>query len=73
MEKSIGMMYQEDRKCHTRLSATFMTKQLTYPASVTFAVLARCAHGQHDPETKYGIVGILCAVLCFPCGLICLW
>ncbi|KAI0701794.1 hypothetical protein BC835DRAFT_1264570, partial [Cytidiella melzeri] len=36
------------------------------------AVMARCARGEHDPETKYGLFGILCAILCFPCGLICL-
>ncbi|KAI0092080.1 hypothetical protein BDY19DRAFT_928227, partial [Irpex rosettiformis] len=35
-------------------------------------VMARCAQGNHDPETKYGVFGIIMAVVCFPCGLICL-
>lgn len=35
-------------------------------------VYARCAQGIHQPTTKYGICGIITAVVCFPCGLICL-
>ncbi|KAL1676972.1 hypothetical protein EV122DRAFT_279542 [Schizophyllum commune] len=31
------------------------------------------AQGVHDPKTKYGVCGIITAVLCFPCGLICLF
>ena len=40
---------------------------------MTPSVMARCARGEHDPETKYGVVGIILAIVCFPCGLICLW
>ncbi|THG94265.1 hypothetical protein EW026_g7170 [Hermanssonia centrifuga] len=36
-------------------------------------LLARCARGQHDVETKYGMCGIITAIACFPCGLICLF
>ena len=36
------------------------------------AVLARCARGDHDVETKFGVCGIITAIVCFPCGLICL-
>ncbi|KAI0754874.1 hypothetical protein C8Q80DRAFT_1063833, partial [Daedaleopsis nitida] len=32
-----------------------------------------CASGNHDVTTKYGIAGIITAVVCFPCGLICLF
>ncbi|KAM5534986.1 hypothetical protein V8D89_011359 [Ganoderma adspersum] len=32
-----------------------------------------CASGNHDPSKKYGICGILTAIFCFPCGLICLF
>ncbi|KAI0092081.1 hypothetical protein BDY19DRAFT_928230 [Irpex rosettiformis] len=35
-------------------------------------LMARCARGQHDPQTKFGLLGILCAIFCFPCGLLCL-
>ncbi|KAJ7285745.1 hypothetical protein C8J57DRAFT_1285688 [Mycena rebaudengoi] len=34
---------------------------------------ARCAQGIHEPTTKYGICGIITAVVCFPIGLICLF
>ncbi|KAI0712260.1 hypothetical protein C8Q76DRAFT_482262 [Earliella scabrosa] len=40
------------------------------PAIVVFAM---CAQGNHDIETKYGVAGIITAVLCFPCGLFCLF
>uniref|UniRef100_D8PT71 Uncharacterized protein n=1 Tax=Schizophyllum commune (strain H4-8 / FGSC 9210) TaxID=578458 RepID=D8PT71_SCHCM len=36
-------------------------------------LFAQCAQGVHDPKTKYGVCGIITAVLCFPCGLICLF
>ncbi|KAE9409627.1 hypothetical protein BT96DRAFT_913151 [Gymnopus androsaceus JB14] len=36
-------------------------------------LFAQCAQGVHDRETKYGMFGIIMAVLCFPCGLICLF
>ncbi|KAF9063443.1 hypothetical protein BDP27DRAFT_1232094, partial [Rhodocollybia butyracea] len=36
-------------------------------------VLAQCAQGNHDPETKYGVCGIITAIVCFPIGLICLF
>jgi len=36
-------------------------------------LLARCARGDHDPKTEYGVCGIITAVICFPIGLICLF
>ncbi|EKM59148.1 uncharacterized protein PHACADRAFT_205323 [Phanerochaete carnosa HHB-10118-sp] len=35
-------------------------------------LMARCARGNHDAVTKYGTFGIIMAIVCFPCGLICL-
>ncbi|TBU29940.1 hypothetical protein BD309DRAFT_949373 [Dichomitus squalens] len=32
-----------------------------------------CASGNHDYTKKYGICGIICAIVLFPCGLICLF
>ncbi|KAI0720585.1 hypothetical protein C8T65DRAFT_735912 [Cerioporus squamosus] len=32
-----------------------------------------CASGNHDVTKKYGVCGIICAILLFPCGLICLF
>ena len=40
---------------------------------IGMAVMARCARGDHDVETKYGTFGIIMAIVCFPCGLFCLW
>ncbi|KAK0210925.1 hypothetical protein DFS33DRAFT_1378901 [Desarmillaria ectypa] len=37
------------------------------------ALYAQCAAGVHDPTTKFGICGIITAVICFPIGLICLF
>ncbi|KAK7022693.1 hypothetical protein VNI00_017019 [Paramarasmius palmivorus] len=36
-------------------------------------LFAQCAQGIHEPKTQYGPCGIITAVLCFPCGLICLF
>ncbi|KAI8986060.1 hypothetical protein BD414DRAFT_487496 [Trametes punicea] len=36
-------------------------------------LMAMCAAGNHDISKKHGICGIICAVLLFPCGLICLF
>ena len=36
-------------------------------------VLAQCANGDHDATTTFGLCGIICAVLLFPIGLVCLW
>ncbi|ETW85840.1 hypothetical protein HETIRDRAFT_379978 [Heterobasidion irregulare TC 32-1] len=36
-------------------------------------LLARCAQGHHDPTTHFGVCGIICAVLLFPIGLVCLF
>lgn len=36
-------------------------------------LFARCAQGVHEPTTKYGVCGIITAVVCFPIGLICLF
>ena len=38
-----------------------------------WAVFALCAQGQHDVTNKYGVVGIILAIVCFPCGLFALW
>ncbi|KAI0322254.1 hypothetical protein OF83DRAFT_1049773 [Amylostereum chailletii] len=35
-------------------------------------LFARCARGDHDITTTFGLCGIICAVLLFPIGLICL-
>ncbi|KAJ3753407.1 hypothetical protein EV360DRAFT_87816 [Lentinula raphanica] len=35
-------------------------------------LFALCAQGIHDPHTEYGMRGIITAVVCFPCGLMCL-
>ncbi|KZV69031.1 hypothetical protein PENSPDRAFT_581602, partial [Peniophora sp. CONT] len=35
-------------------------------------VLIRCAQGEHEVTTTFGLCGIICAVLIFPLGLICL-
>ncbi|KAK0463962.1 uncharacterized protein EV420DRAFT_1638880 [Desarmillaria tabescens] len=37
------------------------------------ALYAQCAAGVHEPTTKFGICGIITAVVCFPIGLICLF
>ena len=37
-----------------------------------FVVFTICANGNHDVVTKYGMVGILTAVFCFPIGLLAL-
>ena len=37
------------------------------------AVLAQCAIGNHDATTTFGICGIVCSILLFPIGLLCLW
>ncbi|KAG7089202.1 hypothetical protein E1B28_010904 [Marasmius oreades] len=37
------------------------------------ALYAECAQGRHAPTTRYGPCGIITAILCFPCGLICLF
>ncbi|KIK57729.1 hypothetical protein GYMLUDRAFT_45900 [Collybiopsis luxurians FD-317 M1] len=36
-------------------------------------LFAQCAQGIHDPKTKFGMCGIITAIMCFPCGLICLF
>ena len=36
------------------------------------AVMNMCAAGNHDYTKKYGVCGIITAIICFPCGLICL-
>ncbi|KAJ7046881.1 hypothetical protein C8F04DRAFT_1062016 [Mycena alexandri] len=36
-------------------------------------LFAQCAQGIHQPSTKYGICGIITAIVCFPIGLICLF
>ncbi|VDC00649.1 unnamed protein product [Peniophora sp. CBMAI 1063] len=35
-------------------------------------LLIRCAQGEHEVTTTFGLCGIICAVLIFPLGLICL-
>ncbi|KDN51417.1 hypothetical protein K437DRAFT_261756 [Tilletiaria anomala UBC 951] len=36
------------------------------------AMLAGCAQGNHSWETKYGVIGIIVAIVCCPCGLLAL-
>ncbi|KDR80329.1 hypothetical protein GALMADRAFT_242704 [Galerina marginata CBS 339.88] len=36
-------------------------------------LFAQCAMGNHERVTEYGVLGIITAVVCFPCGLICLF
>ncbi|KAI0006118.1 hypothetical protein BJV74DRAFT_761438 [Russula compacta] len=33
-------------------------------------LFARCARGNHDETTSFGLCGIICAILLFPIGLI---
>ncbi|KAJ7866828.1 hypothetical protein B0H14DRAFT_3592342 [Mycena olivaceomarginata] len=35
-------------------------------------LFAQCAQGMHQPSKKYGVFGIIVAVVCFPIGLIAL-
>jgi len=35
--------------------------------------LAHCARGDHDATTTFGICGIVCSIVLFPIGLVCLW
>ncbi|KAH9936218.1 uncharacterized protein B0H18DRAFT_972862 [Fomitopsis serialis] len=35
-------------------------------------LMARCARGEHQVSTKYGVVGIICSVALFPVGMLCL-
>lgn len=73
---SAGQQYQQQRE--------FLFQPLRYLARgqllcricrlrlTSTAVFAMCAAGNHDVTTKYGVFGIIMAVVCFPCGLICL-
>ncbi|KAF8155762.1 hypothetical protein B0H34DRAFT_675899 [Crassisporium funariophilum] len=36
-------------------------------------LFAQCAQGNHERKTEYGMCGIITAIACFPCGLICLF
>ncbi|KAJ7172390.1 hypothetical protein C8R46DRAFT_1032425 [Mycena filopes] len=54
----------------------------TYPSTRSAAqvgeeyraqLFAQCAQGIHQPTTKYGVCGIVTAIVCFPIGLICLF
>ncbi|CAA7264400.1 unnamed protein product [Cyclocybe aegerita] len=36
-------------------------------------LFAQCAIGNHERTTTYGVCGIITAIVCFPCGLICLF
>ncbi|PPQ99270.1 hypothetical protein CVT24_009315 [Panaeolus cyanescens] len=49
--------------------------QMAMAAGQNYAnqLFALCAQGQHERVTKYGMFGIIMAVMCFPCGLICLF
>jgi len=35
-------------------------------------LMALCAQGKHEVNRRHGVAGIICAVLLFPLGLICL-
>ena len=43
------------------------------PAQQLFPGAALCAQGHHNGQRFFGPVGVVAAILCFPCGLFCLW
>jgi hypothetical protein len=44
-----------------------------FPYHHLFTEYARCASGEHEPTTSFGLCGIICAIFLFPIGLIFLW
>lgn len=66
---NIGAQYQNERK-RPDVHCGFVVELIS--SSFARTVLARCARGQHDATRKYGMCGIITAIVCFPCGLICL-
>ncbi|KAH9949822.1 hypothetical protein B0H21DRAFT_69023 [Amylocystis lapponica] len=50
-----------------------MSADMSLALQYQHQLLARCARGDHDIHRKYGILGIVGAVVLFPCGLICLF
>ena len=61
----VGQNYRNQRKFSSRYS---LLSHL-----IRFSVFARCARGNHDETTSFGLCGIICAILLFPIGLIFLW
>ncbi|KAJ6521057.1 hypothetical protein DFH09DRAFT_1331410 [Mycena vulgaris] len=57
----------------TQLSAVQIGENFRGQPFSSAAVFAQCAHGIHQSTTKYGVFGIITAVVCFPCGLIALF
>ncbi|KAF8066881.1 hypothetical protein FPV67DRAFT_1213280 [Lyophyllum atratum] len=52
------------------------TQEMSAPAlgeQYRAAQFARCAQGNHSRKTKYGVCGIITAVILFPFGLVCLF
>ena len=62
----VGQEYRDRRK-FSCLHLTSLNPQNLH------AVLAQCASGEHDATTTFGICGIICSILLFPIGLLCLW
>ncbi|KAL7279868.1 hypothetical protein ACG7TL_006277 [Trametes sanguinea] len=47
-------------------------RQLSVGAQYQEQLLAMCAQGNHDVQTRHGIAGIIGAIVFFPIGLLCL-
>ena len=60
----IGQEYRDGRKYP--FSSSVLNSESPRP------VLAQCANGVHDAHTSYGVLGIICAIVFFPIGLLCL-
>jgi hypothetical protein len=58
---------------HTGLSVSPFTAIHFFPYHHLFTEYARCASGEHEPTTSFGLCGIICAIFLFPIGLIFLW
>lgn len=54
-------------------SQSMFTYNTSHSVAYRTPVLIRCAQGEHEVTTTFGLCGIICAVLIFPLGLICLW
>ena len=71
MNANAGQQYQANR---ASITVSFALSKRARPTHLGLygVVMNMCAAGNHDPSKKYGICGILTAIFCFPCGLICL-
>ena len=68
-EARIGEQYRNQRELHRFLGLCRPSCNM-YLLGTT--VLAHCAQGHHNPTTHFRVCGIICAVLLFPIGLVCL-